>query len=37
MKLEDGMVDLAAWLGRQTAHDRVAEASRELASRGLVV
>lgn len=35
--LEDGMIELAAWLQDQAAEDRVAEASRELASRGLTV
>ncbi|MGH9309762.1 MAG: NAD-dependent epimerase/dehydratase family protein [Vicinamibacterales bacterium] len=35
--LEDGLDELAAWLREQTAHDRVADASRELATRGLTV
>lgn len=35
--LEDGMIELADWLQDQAADDRVAEASRELASRGLTV
>jgi dTDP-L-rhamnose 4-epimerase len=35
--LEDGLDELAAWLRDQTAHDRVADASRELATRGLTV
>jgi dTDP-L-rhamnose 4-epimerase len=35
--LEDGLHDLAAWLREQTAHDGVADASRELAKRGLTV
>jgi dTDP-L-rhamnose 4-epimerase len=35
--LEDGLVELAEWLGGQTAFDRVAEASAELAARGLTV
>src|SRR5579875_3782068 len=35
--LEDGMRDLAAWLEKQTAHDRFNEMREELASRGLVV
>src|SRR5579884_2042761 len=35
--LEDGLVDLAAWLETQIAHDRFAEMKDELASRGLVV
>jgi dTDP-L-rhamnose 4-epimerase len=37
VRLEDGLGDLAAWLRDQTAHDRVADASRELAARGLTV
>ena len=35
--LEEGLVELAAWLQDQAADDRVAQASRELASRGLTV
>jgi dTDP-L-rhamnose 4-epimerase len=35
--LEDGLVELAGWLQDQAAEDRVADASRELASRGLTV
>jgi dTDP-L-rhamnose 4-epimerase len=35
--LEDGLVELAEWLQDQAADDRVLEASRELASRGLTV
>ncbi|MBV9010100.1 MAG: NAD-dependent epimerase/dehydratase family protein [Verrucomicrobia bacterium] len=35
--LEDGLSDLAEWLEGQTAVDRVADASRELAARGLAV
>jgi dTDP-L-rhamnose 4-epimerase len=35
--LDDGLVELAAWLAGQVAHDRVDQASRELASRGLTV
>jgi dTDP-L-rhamnose 4-epimerase len=35
--LEDGLVELAAWLQDQAADDRVADASRELAARGLTV
>jgi dTDP-L-rhamnose 4-epimerase len=35
--LEDGLVELAEWLEDQVADDRVAEASRELAARGLTV
>jgi dTDP-L-rhamnose 4-epimerase len=35
--LEDGIVEIAEWLEGQVACDRVAEASAELASRGLTV
>jgi len=35
--LENGMIDLAGWLERQTATDRFHEMRNELASRGLVV
>jgi dTDP-L-rhamnose 4-epimerase len=35
--LEEGLVELAAWLQDQAAVDRVAEASRVLAERGLTV
>ena len=35
--LEDGLVELVEWLRDQPAHDRVADASRELATRGLTV
>jgi dTDP-L-rhamnose 4-epimerase len=35
--LEEGLVDLAAWLEGQIAHDRFSEMKQELASRGLVV
>ena len=35
--LEDGMIELAEWLQDQAAEDRVMEASRELAARGLTV
>ena len=35
--LEDGLVDLAAWLEGQIALDRFSEMKEELASRGLVV
>jgi dTDP-L-rhamnose 4-epimerase len=35
--LEDGIVELAEWLQGQVAHDRVAEASAQLAARGLTV
>ncbi len=34
---EDGLRDLAEWLEGQTAVDRVADASKELAARGLAV
>ncbi len=34
--LEDGVPELAEWLGRQTATDRVLDARRELEARGLV-
>jgi dTDP-L-rhamnose 4-epimerase len=35
--LEDGLTELAGWLEHQVADDRVADASRELAARGLTV
>ena len=35
--LEDGIVELAEWLQDQVADDRVAEASAQLAARGLTV
>jgi dTDP-L-rhamnose 4-epimerase len=35
--LEDGLTELAEWLRDQRAEDRVADASRELATRGLTV
>jgi dTDP-L-rhamnose 4-epimerase len=35
--LEDGLIELADWLRDQAADDRVADANRELASRGLSV
>ena len=35
--LEDGLLDLAAWLEGQIAEDRFGEAKQELAARGLVV
>lgn len=35
--LEDGVPELAEWLARQTATDRVLEARKELEARGLVV
>jgi dTDP-L-rhamnose 4-epimerase len=34
---DEGLAELVAWLGGQTAADRVAEASAELAARGLTV
>ncbi len=37
MTLENGMRDLAAWLDKQTAHDRFNEMREELTARGLVV
>ena len=37
VRFEDGLTELAAWLEGQTADDRVADASRELAARGLTV
>jgi dTDP-L-rhamnose 4-epimerase len=35
--LEEGLTQLSGWLAGQVAHDRVAEASGELAERGLTV
>ena len=35
--LEEGLIELAGWLEGQVADDRVAEASAELAARGLTV
>ncbi len=35
--LETGMTELAGWLEGQVAHDRVAEATAELAARGLTI
>jgi dTDP-L-rhamnose 4-epimerase len=35
--LEEGLTELAEWLEGQTAVDNVADASRELAARGLAV
>jgi dTDP-L-rhamnose 4-epimerase len=35
--LEDGLVELSEWLRDQAAEDRVSQASRELASRGLTL
>lgn len=37
VKLEDGLVDLAAWLDGKVAYDRSVEARAELTARGLVV
>lgn len=37
VSLDEGMTELAAWLEGQVAHDRVADAQKELASRGLTV
>jgi dTDP-L-rhamnose 4-epimerase len=37
VQLESGLPELAEWLREQTADDRVADASRELAMRGLTV
>lgn len=37
VRIEDGLVELASWLGGQDAVDRVAEASAELSARGLTV
>lgn len=37
MSLEDGLLDLAAWLDGQVAYDRFSEARAELTARGLVV
>jgi len=37
VSLEAGISDLAVWLQEQDSRDRVAEASAELASRGLVL
>ena len=37
VSLEDGLREIAVWLEGQVAHDRVAEASLELAQRGLTV
>ena len=37
VSLEDGLLDLAAWLEGQIAEDRFVEAKQELAARGLVV
>lgn len=37
VRLEDGMTELASWLERQVARDRVEQATAELAARGLTV
>lgn len=37
VSLEDGLLDLAAWLEGKVAHDRSSEARAELATRGLMV
>jgi dTDP-L-rhamnose 4-epimerase len=37
VSLEEGLMELAGWLGSQEAFDNVAEANAELASRGLTV
>jgi dTDP-L-rhamnose 4-epimerase len=37
VSLEEGLEELAAWLGDQEATDRVEQASAELAARGLTV
>jgi dTDP-L-rhamnose 4-epimerase len=37
VQLEEGMAELASWLESQAAVDRVAQASAELAARGLTV
>ena len=37
VSLKDGLIELAMWLEGQTAVDKVAEMSRELAARGLTV
>jgi dTDP-L-rhamnose 4-epimerase len=37
VRLEDGLGRLAEWLAGQVAHDKVGEARRELAERGLTV
>jgi dTDP-L-rhamnose 4-epimerase len=35
--LKDGMIELASWLEGQVPHDRLEEASAQLAARGLTV
>lgn len=37
VSLEEGLKELAGWLGGQLAHDRVSEARQELVARGLAV
>jgi dTDP-L-rhamnose 4-epimerase len=37
VSLDEGLMELAGWLGGQEAFDRVAEANAELAARGLTV
>lgn len=37
IRMEDGLLELAVWLQGQSAEDRVAQASQELARRGLTV
>lgn len=37
VRLDEGLTELAAWLGGQAAVDRVGQASAELAARGLTV
>lgn len=37
VRLEDGLAELCGWLEGREAHDRVAEASAELAGRGLTI
>lgn len=37
VRMDEGLVELANWLDGQTAYDRVEQASRELATRGLTV
>lgn len=37
VSFEDGLRELAEWLGGQTAEDRVSDASRELEARGLTM
>jgi dTDP-L-rhamnose 4-epimerase len=37
VSLDDGLAELASWLEGQVADDRVDDARRELATRGLTV